>query len=75
MVCLGRSRRTLENLADLLESQKTADRAGLAVRGEATEPAAQNDGEDGVLDLTVPLLVVPGEFSGCRSERDVDTCL
>lgn len=49
---------TLEELADFLQRQETADLAGPRLGADTTEPSAEQDGGDGLLDGAGPLGVV-----------------
>jgi hypothetical protein len=63
--------RTLEELANLLQRQETADLAGSRLGADTTEPSAEQDGGDSLLNGSSPLGVVSGFLSGQDVELDV----
>jgi hypothetical protein len=58
---------TFEDGADFFEGEKAAELCGLAVSGEAAEPAGVDGGVDGVLDGSGPFGVVSRRWSAVSS--------
>lgn len=50
---------TAEDFANLLQLQQTTNLAGTRLGAHTSKPGTQQDGRDGILNRTIPLVVVP----------------